>query len=1090
MTDWCELHAHSYFSLLDASSSPEALVAQAAEFGMPALALTDHDTLAGAVRFWTAARAAGVKALIGAELTLATGAHLTALAASQTGYANLCALISASRALPCRARDSHDGREGISPLRPAHPIASQLDEQDAWQGKVPPRLPLDALAAHAGDLIVLSGCRKGAVAAPLLQDDRAGGVAALGVLHDIFGRERVYVELQDHDRPGDRRLLRALLGIARELGAPVVATGNTHYATPAYARLRDCMLAIDANLSLSEARTAGLLPANHAQALPDPRAMARRFAELPDALHNSLEISERCWVDLDFGEHRLPCVETPAGHTPFSYLYQLCHDALPNRYPRLEPRVLKQLAHELDVIERAGLAPFFLIVEDIVRFARGKGIRCSGRGSAAGSIVSYLLGISHVCPFEHHLLFERFLSDDKRTMPDIDLDFDSFRREEVIQYVYQRYGHDHVAMVANHITYQARSALRDLGKALAFPDTVVARLIKRIDAHEPAAAADQLDALAGSGAPRVSDQSHLTDHPALPDDHSPDGLSPGEHPVRMLAALMRQIDGVVRHLGIHSGGMIVTGLPLTHIVPVQPATMPGRYVIEWDKDSAEDAGLIKIDVLGLRTLGLIDDALKTIRARSGHAPDLNRLSFDDPALYDMLARADTLGTFQVESRAQMQMLPRVKPASIRDIAVQIAIIRPGPIQGGAVHPYLKRRMGEEPVAYDHPLLKPVLEDTYGVLLFQEDCLRVAMTLAGFSAGDADRLRRAMSRTRSKEAMAEMRERFLAGATARGIPESIAQVVFGKLAGFAQYGFCRSHAASFALISWQTLWLKHYHPAAFYAALLNAQPMGFYTPEVIIGDMKRHGIALLPPDINHSAWGYTVVHDRALRMGVRSVAGLGEAVWERVRAAREPAQDVRAPFATLADFCKRTQLPRMLVSDLIRAGLFDALGERRTLLWELGEVDYETRGLPLEAEIAQITLPELGDFERTLWDYELTGLSAAGHVMRHFRPALERAGVLSAVQIKQQRNGARVRVAGLQVVRQMPQTAKGVVFVSCEDETGLIDIVLQPHTWERYRMVLKTHKLVMFSGSVQQVGGATSVLAARVEQKGSESSERS
>jgi error-prone DNA polymerase len=385
-------------------------------------------------------------------------------------------------------------------------------------------------------------------------------------------------------------------------------------------------------------------------------------------------------------------------------------------------------------------------------------------------------------------------------------------------------------------------------------------------------------------------------------------------------------------------------------------------------------------------------------------------------------------------------------------------------------------MGEELITYDHPLLKPVLEDTYGVLLFQEDCLRVAMTLAGFSAGDADQLRRAMSRARSKEAMAGMRERFMAGAAAKGISEDIAQIVFGKLAGFAQYGFCRSHAASFALISWQTLWLKHYQPAAFYAALLNAQPMGFYTPEVVIGDMKRHGIALMPPDINHSAWGYTVVHDRALRMGVRSVAGLGETAWARVLAAR-----AHAPFATLTDFCKRTQLPRALGSDLIRAGLFDALGERRALLWELGEVDYETRGLPLEADITQVALPELGDFERTLWDYELTGLSAAGHVMRHFRSALERAGVLTAAQVKQQHNGARVRMAGLQVVRQMPQTAKGVVFVSCEDETGLIDIVLQPHTWERYRMLLKAHKLAVFTGSVQQVGGATSVLARQVEE---------
>jgi error-prone DNA polymerase len=1046
MPAWIELHAHSYFSLLDASSSPEALVAQAQALAMPALALTDHDTLAGAVRFWSAARNAGIKPLIGAELTLAATPdgplhHLTVLAESQTGYANLCALISGSR-----RRLNDDGS-------PEH------------VGKIPPRIPAALLAEHTAGLIALSGCRKGLIAAPLAQGAHDAALDGARLLTDLFGRERLFVELQDRGAPGDQRVLRGLIGIARALGLPTVLTGNTHYATRDFARLRDCMLAIDANLPLTDARKAGLLPINHNAALPSPDVMAHRFAELPDALSASLAIAERCWVDLDFGEQRLPRVETPAGATPFSHLYELCHAALPRRYPALAPRVLKQLAHELDVIERAGLAPFFLIVADIVRFARERGIRCSGRGSAAGSIVSYLLGISHVCPFEHQLLFERFLSDDKRTMPDIDLDFDSFRREEVIQYVYHKYGHAHVAMVANHVTFQARSAIRDLGKALAFPEAVIERLIKQVDAHEPAAAADQLEAL----------------------DADPDadaGIALGgvlldaQRPVHALARLVRQIDGAVRHLGIHSGGMIITGPPLSHVVPTQPATMPGRYVIEWDKDSAEDAGLIKIDVLALRTLGLIDKALTLINQRAdapGLPPDFDALTFDDDSIYDMLAAGDTIGTFQVESRAQIQMLPRVKPRSIRDIAVQIAIIRPGPIQGGAVHPYLKRRIGEEAICYDHPALEPILRDTYGVLLFQEDCLRVAMTLAGFSAGDADQLRRAMSRSRSKEAMAEMRERFLRGAAGQGVDAAVAEAVFGKLAGFAQYGFCRSHAASFALISWQTLWLKRYHPAAFYAALLNSQPMGFYTPEVIVGDMKRHGIALLPPDVNHSAWDYSVVHDKALRMGASTVAGLGEANWARVEDAR-----AAGAFASLSDFCRRTQLSRTIVTELIRAGLFDAFGERRRLLWELGEVDYETRGLALEPNINAVALPLLGDLERTLWDYEQTGLSVSGHVMRHFRPALIRAGALTTAQVKACKNGAHVRLAGLQVVRQMPGTAKGVVFVSCEDEHGLVDVVLQPRTWQKFRILMKTHSLLLFQGVVQQVSGAVSVLALGVQ----------
>ncbi len=508
------------------------------------------------------------------------------------------------------------------------------------QARCRPLLSAEQLAEHRDGLIVLTGCRRGLLSSALLRGDPAAAQAGAGLLVDLFGQERVVVELQDHALPGDRALVRGLLGVARALGLPVVATGNTHYATQDHARLRDCLLAIDANLSLTEARKRGLLPHNHMQALPAPAEMLRRFAELPEALPASLEIAARCQVDLDFGQHRLPQVHVPGGVSEFSHLYQLCHQALPDRYPSLAPRVLKQLAHELDVIERAGLAPFFLIVADIVRFARERGIRCSGRGSAAGSIVSYLLGISHCCPFEHDLLFERFLSDDKHTMPDIDIDFDSFRREEVIQYVYEKYGHERVAMVTNYVTYQTRSAIRDLGAALAFPEAVLDRLVKQIDSHSAADAATQLEALA------VSSDANAGDDP---------------HPINTLAGLVRQIDGAVRHLGIHSGGMVITGPPLSQVVPVQPATMPGRYIIEWDKDSCEDAGLIKIDILGLRTLGMIDHALDIVERQTGARPDVNRMPLDEPALWEMLARADTIGTFQVESRAQTQMLPRTKP---------------------------------------------------------------------------------------------------------------------------------------------------------------------------------------------------------------------------------------------------------------------------------------------------------------------------------------------------------------------------------------------------------------------------------------------
>lgn len=1033
MTDavWVELHAHSFFSLLDGASAPEVLIEQAKALGMPALALTDHDSLAGAMRFAGAARKAGVKPVFGAEITLHTGAHLTLLAETQEGYGNLCRIVTRSRCDPARAA---------------------LAGGAAWPGKMPPAVTLDMLSEHRAGLIALSGCGKGPLAGALLRGERDTARQSAALLTDIFGARNMCIELQDHNLPGDRALIHGLSTLSRELALPCVATGNTHYAARDTARLRDCLIAIDANSTLTEARKAGLLPLNHTYALPDPAAMRARFAELPEALSNTLEIAGRCMVDLDFGQHRLPRVPVPAGKTEFGMLYELCHTALPWRYPTLAPGVLKQLAHELDVIERAGLAPYFLIVHDIVDFARRKRIRCSGRGSAAGSIVSYLLGISHCDPLAHNLLFERFLSDDKHTMPDIDIDFDSFRRDEVFDYIYAKYGHAHAAMVTNHVTFQARSAIRELGKVLDFPEGVIDRIVRHVDSFEPESAAEQIAALAK--------------------DAGDAGTS--AHPMAMLAALVKQIDGVVRHLSIHVGGIVITGPPLADIVPVEPATAPDKWVLQWDKDSVEDAGLIKIDVLGLRTLGLVDDALRMIEAQGETPPDFDHLPLDDAELYAMLAAADTIGTFQVESRAQLQMLPRTKPRDIKDLAVEIAIIRPGPVQGGAVHPYLRRRTGDELISYPHPLLEPILKDTYGVLLFQEDCLRVAMVIAGFSAGEADQLRRAMSRSRSKEAMAGMHARFMGGAQARGIDATVAEDIWGRLAGFASYGFCRSHAAAFALIAYQTLWLKRYQPAAFYCALLNAQPMGFYSPEVIVGDMKRHGIALLPPDINASDWGYGMHSQRALRMGLASAAGMGETVWERVRAAREA-----GAFAGVGDFCKRTQLPRPTVMEFIRAGLFDALGQRRTLLWEAGEADYETRGLDLDVPITQIALPALSELESTQWDYTLTGLSASGHIVRHYRPALTRAGVMSTAQVKAQKNGKRVRVAGLQAVRQHPQTARGVVFVSLEDEEGMLDVVLQPRVWDAVRKTVKGNSLIIADGTVQQNGGACSVLATAV-----------
>ena len=1026
---YAELHCHSYFSLLDGASSPEALAMEAKRLGLRALALTDHDSLAGAVRFWRAAQQQGLHPLFGAEVTLEGGQHLPLLAETQAGYGNLCRLISAARLdyLPS-------------------------DDDAPWPGKVPPALQWERLAAHATGLIALTGCRNGPVAAPLYRGEEDKARQALLRLRDIFGQGQLYVELQHHDLPSDDRQIAALRELAKSCTLPVAATGNSHYATHEGSRLRDALIAIRRNCSLTEARKAGWLPGSSRFSLRSPAEMERQFMELPEALRQTNEIAARCQVSLDFSDHRLPRFQTPEGISEFAWLYELCHAQLPQRYPQLRPRVLTQLAHELEIIERAGLAGYFLIVWDIVRFARENGVRCQGRGSAANSIVAFLLGITSIDPLEHELLFARFLSEDKFTMPDIDIDFAADRREEVIRYVYARYGATHTAMVCNLVTYRARSAMRDLGKALALPEPVIDRLTQQIESHSPAEEGKRIEA-----------------------ELEPD--APESHPLRLLAGLLRQIEGCPRHLSIHSGGMLITGLPLDSIVPLEPATMPGRVICQWDKESVEDAGLIKIDLLGLRTLGLISEAEALMRQSGEVPPDLDALPLDDPAIFAMLEKGDTIGAFQVESRAQQQMLPRLKPRSFEDIAVEIAIVRPGPIQGGAVHPYLRRRVGQEEVRYLHPLLKPVLQETLGVLLFQEQAIRLAVTVAGFTPGEADLLRRALSRSRAEKEMQAMQARFLRGAAEKGIEEEDASAIFAQLAGFAGYGFCKSHAMSFALIAWQTLWLKQYHPTAFTCALLNQQPMGFYSPEVVIQDAKRHGVRLLPVSVDLSEWRYRLEADEkknpALRAGFCTVSGMGEGTAERICEARKAAS-----FADLEDFWQRTHLPKNLVQNLIRAGACDRFGARRDLLWQAGLLRDTAGELEIVEPTLNVTLEELAPLERTAWEMELTGWAVDGQIMRHFRTQLRKAGFKSIWEVKQARAGTKLRVAGMVVVRQRPETAKGILFMSLEDESGLLDIVVKPDQYARFRDVLRRQPFLCVEGMVQKADGAVNLLLFR------------
>jgi error-prone DNA polymerase len=698
-------------------------------------------------------------------------------------------------------------------------------------------------------------------------------------------------------------------------------------------------------------------------------------------------------------------------------------------------------------------------------------------------------------------------------MPDIDIDFAADRREEVIQYVYNRYGKEHVGMVCNVVTYRARSALRETAKALAFPPDVIDRLAKTLDTRSCLQAAQDLAAMSDLQPDLLSPE---------PSDTLPHPSSPSL-PWRTLSELLCQMDGIPRHLSIHVGGMLITAAPLVEIVPLERATMPGRVVVQWNKDSVEDAGLIKIDLLSLRTLGVIEEALDHIQKQHRLALDLDRLPLDSAtdspshAIYDLLQRADTVGCFQVESRAQAQMLPKLQPTRFEDIVIGVALIRPGPIQGGMVHPYLRRRQGLEPVIYSHPALKPVLAETMGVIIFQEQVIRVAMAIAGFKPAEADQLRRAMSRSRSQEAMMALRERFLKGAQANGIDQDIAADVFQQLAGFAGFGFCKSHAAAFALVAYQTLYLKAYFPAEYTCALLNHQPMGFYPPEVLIGDARRHGVSVLHPDINLSMEACTLENRRvpivtdnpplasgapiadpapdnlsAIRLGLRYVHGLGE-VWQaRIVEQREtsPRNNQEAKrFLTLQDFCQRTNLPRSLVENLIRAGALDSLGHtRRDLLWELGGLVYYegnrkaygaggVRGthIDLDIPIEPAALPILTQAERMTWEHELLGLAPGDHVMSLYRESLQAQGVLSSQDLNACQDGQLVRLAGYAVVRQRPPTAKGYLFITLEDEDGLMNLIVRPRVYEQYRNALRNAPLLWVEGRLQRERQALSIL---------------
>ncbi len=1117
MAGWVELHTHSNYSFLDGASDVDDLADAAVEQGLDALALTDTNGLYGAVRFANAAKERGLRPIFGAELQLQDMGHLVLIASDRQGWTSLCRTISAAQ------------------------LAGE---------KTKPKATFELLAENAAGLFALTGCAHGAVPRAVRAGDLDAAREALARLAAVFG-ERIYVELSDHLDPNAPALCDTLAALAGEMGVGCVVTNNVHYARAEGRRLHDVLRCIDLGVTLDEA--GDRLKPNGEYWLKGEAMLRERLGRFDEAFRNAREIADSCVLDLLYdtntpraaasfvGKDRLPGFPVPEGHTAFSFLYALCGEGAKIKYPRITRDVAKQLAHELDVIDRCGLAEFFLINWDIVRFCKEHRIPAQGRGSAADSIVAYVLDITKVDPIQHDLLFERFLTEDSRTMPDIDLDIATNDREEVIQYVYKKYGERYAAMVCNVVTYRARSASREVAKALGFRLETIDRMAKSIDQYH----VDPRDMPTSAQHPAYHHTDRASEHgweePRAMPDTLADLLEIFDEKERARFPLFRELTLAIadfpRHLSIHNGGMLITALPLVDTVPIERATMPDRNVVQFDKRDVEDLGLVKMDLLGLRTLSLVKDAVADIEARHGELLELGSLPLDDPAVYDLICEVDTIGLFQVESRAQAQALPRVRPRNFADIVVEVAIIRPGPLQGNMVNPYIRRRQGREPVQYAHPLLEPILKETLGVILFQEQILRVAIAAAGFSPSAADMLRRAMSRARSAADMEKLREPFVSGARAKGVDDVTANEIFRQIAAFAEFGFCKSHAAAFALTAYHTAHLKLYYPAEFYVGLLNNQPMGFYSPAVIAGDAKRHGIAMRPVDVNASfakavveeAAGASVLaiaassserdtrpddseprsdtHPRDLssstsarprdfsktiaahrkcrthdvRLGFGSVKGLGEQEAQAVVKERE----LGGAFTSFDEFATRVGLKEEALRNLALVGAFDSFGEpRRALLWRARDAhrtspSFVRRALSLPTTAAP-ALPSVSEQERTALDYRITGIPTGPQIMSFYREDLARRGVLRACDLESRRHGSYVLIAGAVVVKQHPETAKGHVFLSLEDETGISNIIIRPATYRLYKRVLDSDAAVVVGGTLQTVDGVISVTAQRLD----------
>jgi len=1101
---YIELHTSSAFSFLRAASTPEAIVERAAMLGYPAVALLDRDGVSGAPRFHKAALAAGLRPLIGAELTLVTSRDpgpgtrdprtrsripdpgprttwsLPVLVSSQEGWRNLCRLLS-------RMKLRAPKGEGA--------------------------LTLDELDGFTTGLIAMPG-------RALLSAERFGVGGLLDRIVGTFGRANTCVELQRHlhrDQEDDND---ALVCLADAFRVPLVATGGVSFATPEERPLFDVLTSIREHVPLH--RAGRRLAANAERYLKPPAQMARLFADRPGAVHATRDLADRLQFSMTDLGYRFPRYPVPDGETEISFLRKMTEVGARDRYRPYYDKARAQVARELDLIEKLQLAGYFLIVWDIVNFCRQQDILVQGRGSAANSAVCYSLGITAVDPVAMELLFERFLSEERGEWPDIDLDLPSGdRRERVIQHVYQKYGQHGAAMTANVITYRGKSAAREVGKALDLDEAQVDRLAKVMHQFEFIDPADTLSK-------KLAEVGMAADEPR----------------VRHFAELWRQMQDLPRHLGQHSGGMVVCQGDLSSVVPLENASMPGRVIVQWDKEDCADMGIIKVDLLGLGMMAVLQDTIHLINSResgagsreSGRESEMSLASIpaDDPEVYKMLCAADTIGVFQVESRAQMATLPRLKPQKFYDLVVEVAIIRPGPIVGQMVHPYLNRRAGREEVIYDHPLLEPILKRTLGVPLFQEQLLRMAMVVANFTGGQAEDLRRAMGFKRSEKRMRQLEGLLRDGMAKNGISGDAADRIVLAITSFALYGFPESHAASFALLAYASAYFKAHYPAAFYTALLNNQPMGFYHPATLVKDAQRRGVRFNPIDVQVSDWECTVEDDGSIRLGLRYVRGLRAEAGQAIAHANsefrsENLETDRCPkcgcddptmlettpqasrfcnvcshewtvapprarrYRSVDDLVRRTGIRRDEMVVLAEIGALNSLGhDRRSALWQVeravrpagelfeeGHSEGRSEGRDFSPGQTTSPLPDMGVSERLIADYSGTGLTVGPHPLTFRRHELSMRGVLPAIELPKARAGRRVRTAGMVITRQRPGTAKGFVFLTLEDETGIANIIVRPDLYAADRLIIVESSFLLVEGVLQNQDGVTSIKAERV-----------